>query len=165
MQLPAKEHWIAAKSVLRYLKGVDTQGLVHEKHKEVMLDTFVDASFAQDHADRKSVTGWVTREVVWLRGLLDEMGYTQNRPTVIHDDNQAAIRIAEATEFHERSNHIGVKFHYIREKLQNCEIVLKYCPTDEMAADMLTKGVSAEALERAMTWIGMSSELGHKWEC
>ncbi|XP_015163281.1 uncharacterized mitochondrial protein AtMg00810-like [Solanum tuberosum] len=54
-------------------------------------------------------------EVVWLRGLLAEIGFPQSHPTPLHADNTSVIQIATNPVFHERTKHIEVDCHYIRE--------------------------------------------------
>jgi hypothetical protein len=78
-----------------------------------------------------------TREGVWLRQLYFDMG-VQMGPTVIWEDNQTCINMTEVSSS-KRSKHIDIKYHYIREKIQNEEIKVKYLQTTEMIADILTK--------------------------
>ncbi len=68
-------------------------------------------------------------EVVWLRQLLKDLGFGQQRPTVIYEDNTACIHLANNPQINKRTKHIDVRFHWIREKITNNEITIKYCPT------------------------------------
>ena len=52
-------------------------------------------------------------EVVWLCGILAEIGFPQYHPTPLYDDNTSAIQIATNPIFHEKTKHIEVKCHYI----------------------------------------------------
>jgi hypothetical protein len=45
-------------------------------------------------------------------------------------------------EFHKRTKHIDIKYHYIREKVENKQIVIKYVPTNEQLSDIFTKGLN-----------------------
>lgn len=58
-------------------------------------------------------------EIVWLRGLLVDLGVNLQSPTPLHADNTSAIQIASNPVFHERTKHIEVDCHYIRELLVN----------------------------------------------
>ena len=58
---------------------------------------------------------------------------------MIFEDNQGAIVIARNPVSHSRTKHIDIKYHYMRETVQNGLVELKYCPTKEMAADILSK--------------------------
>ena len=64
-------------------------------------------------------------------------------PTVIREDNQAAIYIAKNPLFHGRTKHVDIKFHYVRELVSNGSILMKYCASVEMLANLLTKGFAA----------------------
>jgi len=79
------------------------------------------------------------REAVWLRRFLKELGYEQKGPTPIYVDNQSAIKLAKNPEFHKRTKHIEVKFHYTRELVEEGAIELCYLPTAEQRADIMTK--------------------------
>jgi hypothetical protein len=78
-------------------------------------------------------------EVVWLRQLLDDLGFHQEQPTSIYEDNTACIHLANNPQISKRTKHIDVRFHWIREKVNKNEITLKYCPTKSQLADMMTK--------------------------
>lgn len=54
-------------------------------------------------------------KIVWLRGLLGELSVPQLTPTPLHADNTSAIQIAANPVFHERTKHIEVDCHSIRE--------------------------------------------------
>ena len=54
-------------------------------------------------------------EVTWLRNLLNDLGANQKSPTRFFCDNQAAIHIATNPEFHERTKHIEIDCHVVRE--------------------------------------------------
>jgi hypothetical protein len=78
-------------------------------------------------------------EVVYLRRLLASLGYEQTEPTVIWQDNQSTMLWARGQRNHNRTKHLDVKYHYISELIQDGLVELKYMPTTEMIADLLTK--------------------------
>ena len=80
-----------------------------------------------------------TQEAVWLRKLLSDIKVVPTRPTTIREDNQGAIAVARNPVSHARTKHIDIKYHYVREALNNGFIELVYCPTEQMTADILTK--------------------------
>ena len=84
------------------------------------------------------------QEAVWLRNLMEDLSRECQSVTTIHDDSQAAISMSKNPQFHGKSKHIEIKYHYIREQVLKGSVSLKYCPTEEMLADILTKGLNRE---------------------
>ena len=90
-----------------------------------------------------------TQEVIWVRGFLSELGFeefnlsTQQSPTTLWMDSKSAINMAENPVQHKRTKHIRVKYHWLREQVNAAVIKMKYIPTKEMKADILTKGLDA----------------------
>jgi hypothetical protein len=88
-----------------------------------------------------------SREVTWLRNLCKEIGLPQGT-TTIHCDNQSAIATADTVSTTDRSKHIDIRYHYIREQIQSKDIKVSYLPTIEMLADILTKCSTNDAIEK-----------------
>ena len=82
-----------------------------------------------------------TTEIVFLCQLLDEIGFQQEDPTVVFKDNQSTIIMAEGSSNHNRTKHINVKYQFIREQVVAETIEIRYCPTEDMVADILTTGL------------------------
>ncbi|WMV28413.1 hypothetical protein MTR67_021798 [Solanum verrucosum] len=68
-------------------------------------------------AEYRSLASTVA-EVVWLVGLFKELGVQVRLPVHIHSDSKSAIQIAANPVFHERTKHIDIDCHFIREKVQ-----------------------------------------------
>ena len=83
-------------------------------------------------------TGHCTKEAVCLRQLLADVGYVEEGPTSIMCGNQGYIALAKNPTYYSRTKHIDVQHHFTIEKLKNQEICLKYCPMEDMIADVLT---------------------------
>ena len=81
------------------------------------------------------------QEVIWLRRLVTSLGIRSDTPTKIYEDNQSAIDIAKNPKHHGRTKHIDVCHHFIRERVASNEIVVPYCETGDMTADIMTKGL------------------------
>lgn len=96
-------------------------------------------------------------EVSWLQALLKDMGLTNISPTVLHCDNIAALSIAANPVHHERTKHIEVDCHFIREKLKTGSIVTSYVPSGEQVADLLTKPLSVKQHYHLLNKLGASS--------
>lgn len=80
-------------------------------------------------------------EAVYIRKLLEELKFPQNEPMTIHNDNQSAQCLVKNPTLHSRSKHIAIRYHQVRDMFSKDEIKLKYVPTDDMMADVLTKNL------------------------
>ena len=85
--------------------------------------------------------GDATKEVMWLRNMLKEMGIEQHGPTTIFGDNQASIITAQNETLRSKLKHIDVRYHFIKEKVKGKIIQLEWIPTLKQQADILTKGL------------------------
>lgn len=88
-----------------------------------------------------------TKEAIWLKRLVSELGLTNPCPVTIHCDNQSTIKILNNPEQHQKTKHIDVKFYYAREKLEKGEINITYLRTEDQLADMFTKPLPRPRLE------------------
>ena len=88
------------------------------------------------------------QEAVWLSSLLAEIGRREKAATIIYDDSQSALAMSKNPQFHGRAKHIDIKYHYVREQVDKGTIQLQYCSTEEMLADILTKGLNRKPHEK-----------------
>ncbi|KAG7583644.1 Retrotransposon gag domain [Arabidopsis suecica] len=86
----------------------------------------------------------LTTELMWLKALLKDFGIDTPKPITMHCDNQAAIHIASNSVFHERTKHIEVDCHKVREQVQLGVILPCYTESEEQLADIFTKGASTK---------------------
>jgi hypothetical protein len=100
-------------------------------------------------------TSHCLKEALWLRQLLEDVGFVQRGATRIMCDNQGCIALAKDPKHHSRTKHIDVQHHFIREKLENREVSLLYCPTEDMVADVLTKGLARVRHEKLTKEMGL----------
>ena len=106
-----------------------------------------------------------TKEAIWLRSLLSDLGFPQPTTTVIHADNQGCIALAKNPVAHSRAKHIDIRHHFLRERIANNEISFKYCPTTRMIADILTKPLPRDLFEQFRTAVGVIEERRlNEWE-
>jgi hypothetical protein len=96
------------------------------------------------------------KEGMWLKQLQADITETKTTMTIL-EDNQSTIKTAQNHIHNDRSKHIDVRYHWIREKIEKEDIALQYCPTDIMAADMMTKAVGRILLQRHMDTIGLQT--------
>ncbi|KAH9771354.1 Integrase catalytic domain-containing protein [Citrus sinensis] len=83
------------------------------------------------------------KEAIWLQGLLENLGLTQEHINV-YCDSQSAIHLTKNQVYHARTKHIDVRFHFVREIVDDGKILLQKIKTAENPADMLTKLEKAE---------------------
>ena len=82
-----------------------------------------------------------SRESIWIGKLVTELGYNPSSIQV-RCDNQGAICLSKNPELHQRTKHIDIRYHFIREQVESETIEVIYTPTAEQPADMLTKALS-----------------------
>ena len=82
------------------------------------------------------------KEAVYLRRLLSELG--ESTPTAcvpLHEDSQACIKIATNPCLAERTKHFDIKYHWLRDKVKEKAVELRYISTHDQIADLLTKSL------------------------
>jgi len=97
----------------------------------------------------------LTNELTWLKALLKDFGIESSSPITMHCDNQAAIHIATNSVFHERTKHIEVDCHKVREKIEEGMILPCYTDTKDNLADIFTKGASLKVCEHIYNKLGL----------
>ena len=95
-------------------------------------------------------------ELTWLRMLLSEIGFP-SRSSTLHCDSQSAIYIASNPVFHERTKHIEVDCHFVREKVHWKEIELIHTRTENQLADLLTKSLRGSRMHYLCNKLGLSN--------
>ena len=75
--------------------------------------------------------------------------------SILYVDNQSTIKLIKNPEFHKRTKHIDVKYHFIREKLADNVFVLEYVPTDSQEADVMTKPLSFDKFHAALQMLNL----------
>ena len=96
-------------------------------------------------------------EILWLRKLLTELGFTPTRSSEFYYNNQAAINISENPVQHNRTKHVEVDRHFIKEKLEAKVIKLPHVRSKEQLADILTKAVGAQFFEEVLCKLGVDA--------
>ena len=87
-------------------------------------------------------------EVAWLHKLLGDFGLQVNTKVVLYCDNLSSIQLAHNPVFHARKKHIEVHYHFIRERVLSGDIDLVYVNTEEQVANIFTKALGVEKLQR-----------------
>jgi hypothetical protein len=95
------------------------------------------------------------REAVWLLNLLSDLFDHEMDPTTIHCDNQSCVKLFENPVFHDRSKHIEIKYHYIRDMVQKKTVHVQYLSTHEQIADIFTKPLAKTKFEYFRERLGL----------
>ena len=81
------------------------------------------------------------KESAWLSQLMHDITGKSGTPMLLYGNNQGSLTLSQDPKFHGRTKHIQLRYHYIREYVENKSIQLQYVPTEDMPADMLTKSL------------------------
>ncbi|EOX92639.1 Uncharacterized protein TCM_001554 [Theobroma cacao] len=92
-----------------------------------------------------------TCKLMWIHHVLEEIGFADSSPMRLWHDNQAAMHISSNPVFHERTKHIEVDCHFVREKIQQKLIPTSYVSTGEQLANLFTKNLSRVRIDYIVT--------------
>ncbi|KAF4621852.1 hypothetical protein D9613_012077 [Agrocybe pediades] len=100
---------------------------------------------------------YAAKEALWLRSLISQLFDTTLDATALFSDNQSAIALTKDHQYHARTKHIDIRFHFIRWIVENGSLRLIYCPTDEMVADTFTKALPSPKVKHFAAELGLVS--------
>ncbi len=85
----------------------------------------------------------LVQHLLWVQGIYDSLGVNYEKSGVIHDDNEACIKLNSApiVNFSGRSKYISRKYFSVYEHVEGGKVILRWCGTDDMIADFLTKAI------------------------
>ncbi|CAL8999647.1 unnamed protein product [Prunus brigantina] len=134
MHSPSEDHMAAVMRILSYLKSAPGRGLLFKKNSHLDLEGYTDADYAGNIIDRRSTSGYFT----FVGG------------------NLSAFQIANNPVQHDRTKHVEVDRHFIKEKLEHKLISIPFVPSSEQLADMLTHAVSKRRFEDSLDKLGIT---------
>ncbi|GJW46419.1 retrovirus-related pol polyprotein from transposon TNT 1-94 [Tanacetum coccineum] len=150
---PIEKHLHAVKRIFRYLKGTVNRGLWYLKDSSITLTAFADADHVGYQDTRHSTSGGMQ----FLRDrLLTDYGLGFNKIPMYYD-NKSAIALCCNNVQHSRSKHIDIRFHFIKEHVENGVIELYFVNTEYQLADIFTKALARERIEFLINKLGMRS--------
>jgi hypothetical protein len=112
--------------------------------KSVMQKTVATSSTAAEYIALSDAA----RSVVGMRNFLASLGYPQEAPTILYEDNSGAICIARGAGRPERSRHLDIRYHYVKELVASGVVSVEYISTDLQLADGLTKSLEKVKFKR-----------------
>ncbi|KAL5577780.1 hypothetical protein UlMin_019479 [Ulmus minor] len=96
------------------------------------------------------------KEAMWLKGLVGELGCVHDKVEVFCD-NQSSIHLTKNQMFHERTKHIDIKFHFIRDVVSQGIVSVEKVHTDDNPADMLTKPVTGIKFKHCLDLVSVTA--------
>jgi hypothetical protein len=96
-------------------------------------------------ADSSTVAEYIAahlaaKQIIWARNFLSELGFPQNKPTILFEDNQSTISLINNAGNGSKTKHIDLRYNFIREQVTKMKnISIEYLRTEDMTSDMLTK--------------------------
>jgi hypothetical protein len=133
-----------------YAEGHGQQGMVISNgsapvaHRSVKIKLITRSSSESELCSLEDASTYA----VWYCLLLEDLGVENVKPITIYQDNKSTIIMAIQGATFKRTKHLIGRQSYVRERIQNGDITLKYLSTTDMTADILTKPVSRAVLER-----------------
>ncbi|GJY99649.1 hypothetical protein Tco_0517079 [Tanacetum coccineum] len=163
---PTEKHLRAVKKIFLYLRGTVNRGLWYSKDSTIALIAFVDADHTGCQDTRRSTSRvcncWETyllaghQKVLWMRSQLTDYGLGFNK-IPMYCDNKSAIALCCNNVQHSRSKHIDIKYHFIKEQVENGVVELYFVRTEYQLADIFTKALCRERIEFLIDKLGMRS--------
>uniref|UniRef100_A0A453B0H4 Reverse transcriptase Ty1/copia-type domain-containing protein n=1 Tax=Aegilops tauschii subsp. strangulata TaxID=200361 RepID=A0A453B0H4_AEGTS len=94
---------------------------------------------------------------VWLGRLLGDLTDKEAESVVLNVDNKSAIALCKNPVHHDRTKHIDIRYHYIRECVEESKIEVNYVCTDDQLADILTKSLGRQKFTEMRGRIGVQA--------
>jgi hypothetical protein len=88
------------------------------------------------------------QEVLWVRGLVKELGLRTDLGSVVHGDNQSSIAVIKNGVKGERTKHVDVKYHFVTETVDRGDVQLKWVASSAQHADIFTKALPVPVFEQ-----------------
>jgi hypothetical protein len=114
--------------------------------EETLGHSSVEAKKQTITADYSTVAEFIaahlaTKEIMWARAMLAELGYPQENPTILYEDNKSTIAMINNDCNSQKTKHVDIKYNLVREQVHLNNIEMVHLATKEMTSDMLTKAL------------------------
>ncbi|GJX37547.1 retrovirus-related pol polyprotein from transposon TNT 1-94 [Tanacetum coccineum] len=146
--MPTKKHLNAVKRIFRYLKGTINMGLWYSKDTSMSLIAYADADHAGCQVTRRSTSG----SAQFLGDKLVSWSLKKKKCTAISSTKAKYIALSGC------SKHIDVRYHFIKEQVENGIVELYFVRTEYQLADIFTKPLPRERFNFLIEKLGMRSK-------
>ncbi|GJW84540.1 retrovirus-related pol polyprotein from transposon TNT 1-94 [Tanacetum coccineum] len=162
---PIEKHLQAVKRIFRYLNGTINMGLWDSKDTDMSLSAYADADHAGCQDTRRSTSGSAQflgdKLVSWSskkqkRTAISNYGFQFNK-IPLYCDNKSAIALCCNNVQHSRAKHIDIRYHFIKEQVENGIVELYFVRTEYQLADIFTKPLPRERFNFLIEKLGMRS--------
>ncbi|RVW13324.1 Retrovirus-related Pol polyprotein from transposon RE1 [Vitis vinifera] len=148
MHQPRKAHMEAAFRVVRYLKNAPGQGLFFSLNNDFRLRAYCDSDWAGCPLTRRSTTGYCVflgpSLISWRSKRQKTVSLSSAEAEYRAMTGACSLHIAANPVFHERTRHIEMDCHHIRDKIQDGSIITRHVSSSHQLADILTKPLGKE---------------------
>jgi hypothetical protein len=140
----------ADASHLLYMTGQGQQGMIIENGSAPVATRSVKIRMVTRSSSESELVALedASTYAVWYTGLLHDLGVVMKNPMVITQDNQSCMIMAVQGPTFKRTKHLMGKESYVKERMLKGEVAIRYVPTAEMVADLLTKPMPRAKLEK-----------------
>jgi hypothetical protein len=164
-----RNHWLTLGGIDKSIRGFTDSDWGSQPHRHsisgyaflvgtgaVTWRSKKQSTVAQSTAEAEYVAmADATKEALWIRHMLSEVHPESSLIVPIHCDNQSALAIAKDNKFHQRTKHIAIRHHFIRDTVRDNEISIHYIPTTDNIADILTKALPRPQFEYLRNGLGL----------
>ncbi|GKE26211.1 hypothetical protein Tco_1441595, partial [Tanacetum coccineum] len=151
---PIEKHLNAVKRIFQYLKGTINIGLRYSKDTCMSLTTYSDA----DHAGCQDTRRSTSESAQFFGDKLVNWSSKKQKSTIpLYCDNKSAIALCCNNVQHSRAKHIDVRYHFIKEQVENGIVELYFVRTEYQLADIFTKPLPRERFNFLIEKLGMRS--------
>nr|GEW93020.1 hypothetical protein [Tanacetum cinerariifolium] len=168
-----EKHLHAVKRIFRYLRGTVNWGLWYPKDFSIALTAFTDANHTGCRDTRRSTSGkksdaissteaeYITlsdccAQILWMRSQLTDYDLGFNN-ILMYCDNKSVTALCCNNVQHSRSKHTDMRYHFIKEHVENGVIKLYFVNTEYQLVDIFTKALGRERIEFLINKLGMRS--------
>ncbi|CAH1450223.1 unnamed protein product [Lactuca virosa] len=159
---PREPHMVAVKNIFRYLKRTSSLGLWYPARSGFFIQAFSDADLGGCCLDRKSTTAEAeyiaaascTSQVIWIQSQLRDYGMSMKK-IPLYCDSESAIRICHNPVQHSKTKHIALRYHFIKDHVEDGNVEVHFVRSSDQLADIFTKALPEASFNKILQGLGM----------